>query len=29
MECRLTVNEIRRLHAIFCHPAHPVSHHLR
>ena len=28
-ECRLTVNEIRRLHAILCRPAHPVSHHLR
>jgi hypothetical protein len=27
-ECRLTVNEIRRLHAILCRPAHPASHHL-
>jgi len=25
----LSVNEIRRLHAIFCQPAHPPSHHLR
>jgi hypothetical protein len=24
----LSVNEIRRLHAIFCRPAHPPSHHL-
>jgi hypothetical protein len=24
----LSVNEIRRLHAIFCRPAHPPGHHL-
>jgi hypothetical protein len=26
---RLTVNEIRRLHATFCRPAHPAAHYLR
>jgi SRSO17 transposase len=25
----LTVNEIRRMHAILCRPAHPPEHHLR
>jgi hypothetical protein len=24
----LSVNEIRRLHAMLCRPAHPASHHL-
>jgi molybdenum cofactor biosynthesis enzyme MoaA len=24
----LTVNEIRRLHAALCRPAHPAEHHL-
>jgi len=28
MTC-LTVNEIRRLHAIVARPAHALSHHLR
>jgi DDE superfamily endonuclease len=26
---RLTVNEIRRMHAILCRPAHPPAHHVR
>jgi hypothetical protein len=25
----LTMNEIRRMHAILCRPAHPPDHHVR